>query len=133
MADGDPQQSNEIQGAIMDYFKNAVRGSCGWHIVDRGWKEHGPGNNSVTVKNRAKFQRFIRHIHTWMYSWMRPGYCETQEEYELSKQMLFAYLGSETALNICEEQYHVIEKIKDFIHSHLFSMITFFFTTRKKI
>jgi len=37
MSDGDAQQINEILGALETYMPNAVRGTCGWHVVDRGW------------------------------------------------------------------------------------------------
>ena len=32
MKDGDPQQRNEIIYAMIDIFKNAIEGGCGYHI-----------------------------------------------------------------------------------------------------
>ena len=45
MSDGDRQQQQEIAAAIRDYMPNARLGSCGWHIVDRGWKSNGLTTN----------------------------------------------------------------------------------------
>lgn len=47
MADADPQQRNEMMGAIQQYAVNAVIGSCGWHIIAQGWKRRGPSETDV--------------------------------------------------------------------------------------
>ena len=38
MKDADPQQSNEIQSAMRNIFVNASEGTCGYHLVNMGWK-----------------------------------------------------------------------------------------------
>jgi hypothetical protein len=48
MVDDDPQQTAELSKAILDYdVPNAVDCGCGWHIVEQGWKAHGPGKTAV--------------------------------------------------------------------------------------
>jgi hypothetical protein len=36
MKDGDPQQGNEILGAMANVFVNAIEGTCGFHVVNMG-------------------------------------------------------------------------------------------------
>jgi hypothetical protein len=56
MVDGDPQQSSELKNGISVYMPNAIDGGCGWHIVEQGWKAHGPGKTSVTERDGKRDQ-----------------------------------------------------------------------------
>jgi hypothetical protein len=47
MVDGDPQQRGELCKAMLVCIPNAMDGSCGWHLVEQGWKAHGPGMTAV--------------------------------------------------------------------------------------
>ena len=38
MKDADPQQRNELLGELKNVFVNATEGTCGFHIVNMGWK-----------------------------------------------------------------------------------------------
>ncbi len=70
MGDGDRQQQAEIEAAIQEYMPNARFGSCGWHIVDRGWRRNGPTTNSFSTQRKKKeVQIFFRGVRTWIYSW----------------------------------------------------------------
>jgi hypothetical protein len=42
MKEGDPQQHNEIQDAMKNICINASEGTCGFHVVNMGWKKHVP-------------------------------------------------------------------------------------------
>jgi hypothetical protein len=42
MKDGDPQQCNEILDAMKTVFVNASGGTCGFHVVNMGWKNMFP-------------------------------------------------------------------------------------------
>lgn len=81
MKDGDPQQHNEIKRVMASYLKNAADAACGWHIIHQGWKRHCPG--IMSVPDKEKWRAVGDHIKNWIYSWMRPGYCETEEEFLL--------------------------------------------------
>ena len=75
MKDGDPQQHNEILGAMKTVFVNALEGKCGFHVVNMGWKKHVPPAG-ISTTNMKKWSVVVSKIQTWIYSWMRPGYVE---------------------------------------------------------
>lgn len=54
-SDGDSREISAIDEAIEKHFTSAIRGRCGWHIIDRGWRRRGPrppkSKNSVEMKN----------------------------------------------------------------------------------
>jgi hypothetical protein len=52
MVNGDPQQRAELSKAIFSYMPNAMDGGCGWHIMEQGWKAHGPGKTAVKEAKR---------------------------------------------------------------------------------
>jgi hypothetical protein len=89
MVDGDPQQRAELCKAIFVYMPNAINGGCGWYIVEQGWKAV-----EDTDCNRDKYNLFKKRMKEWCYSWMTPGRVESEDEYYVSKQLLFAYLAS---------------------------------------
>ena len=40
ISDGDVNEYLQIDNAIALYYPKCHRARCGWHIVDRGWKNH---------------------------------------------------------------------------------------------
>ena len=62
---------------ILDYMPNAIDGGCGWHIVEQGWKAHGPGKTAVKEKKRHAYNLFKKRVKDWCYSWMKPGGVES--------------------------------------------------------
>jgi hypothetical protein len=121
MVDGDPQQRAELSKAILDYMPNAMDGGCGWHIVEQGWKAHGPGKTAVTEAGgkRDKYNLFKKRVKDWCYSWMTPGGAESEEEYSVSKQLLFAYLASPEVLDACDGQCYVVEQVSSFVRNYV--------------
>lgn len=115
MKDGDPQQHNEIKRAMLKYMTNAADAGCGWHIVHQGYKRNCPGPLSAGKKNKHKWEQVIRHIKAWVYSWMRPGYCESEEEYKISKELLFRYVSSQTVLDASGGNLTGIDSIKEWL------------------
>jgi hypothetical protein len=95
---------------------NAIDGRCRWHIVEQGWKEHGPGKTAVketSDKHDKECNLFKKHVKDWCYSWMMPGGVESQDEYSISKQLLFAYLASPEVLDACDSQQYIIDQVSD--------------------
>jgi hypothetical protein len=92
MVDGDPQQKSELSKAIFDCMPNAIDGGCGWHVVEQGWKRHGPGTTAVIEVSgkHDKFNLFRKRVKDWCCSWMTPGGVKSEEECSVSKQLLFA-------------------------------------------
>jgi hypothetical protein len=117
MVDGDPQQQAELSKAILSYVPNAMDGGCGWHIMEQGWKAHGP--RKIAVKDAAKHDKynlFKKRVKDWCYSWMTPGGVESDDEYTISKQLFVAYLGSPEVFNSCDGgQQYVIHQVSDFL------------------
>jgi hypothetical protein len=51
MKDDDPQQHNEILSAMKSVFFNASEGTCGYHVVNMGWRTNVPtGVNTLSPK-----------------------------------------------------------------------------------
>ena len=93
ITNGDAQETSQLDLAIGLFFPHAVRVRCGWHLVDRGWIRHCPGPKSVDKAKQAKFKRIIKTVKAWVYSWMKSD-CEGEEEYTISKSLLYCYLRS---------------------------------------
>ena len=121
MVDGDPQQKSELFKALLDSMPNAVNGGCGWHIAEQGWKRHGPAMSSITVAGgkRDKFNLFRKHVKDWCYSWMTADGVESEDEYTVSKQSLFAYLASPEVFDTCDSQQHLLDQVSKFIRNYV--------------
>ncbi len=68
MKDADPQQRNELLGAMVNVFVNAHEGTCGFHVVNMGWKKHVPNANVITTRNRRKWVSVVQKVHNLIYS-----------------------------------------------------------------
>ena len=47
-----------------------------------------PGLNSVSEKSRDIWRSALRKVQQWVYSWMKPGYVEDEDELKISKFLL---------------------------------------------
>ena len=126
MKDGDPQQHNEIKGAMTEYLRNAADAACGWHIVHQGFQKNCPGKKSVGPEHEKKWEQFTDHVKSWIYSWMRPGYCESEEEYKVSKELLFRYIASESALDAAGGNAQHLTRVKEWVRKLVSSHDTLF-------
>ena len=72
MKDADAQQRNEILASFKTVFVNASEGTCGFHVVNMGWKKHVPPVNVVCTQKIKKWTCIVGKIHRWIYSWMKP-------------------------------------------------------------
>lgn len=88
ITDGDAQETAQLDNAIEKHFPSVCCVRCGWHIVDRGWKQVCPSSN-------RKLFKVVRNVlKAWIYTWMKADAAvETEEEYKISKALMFAYLG----------------------------------------
>ena len=77
ITDGDSQECNQLDYVTKEYFPQSAWIRCGWHIVDRGWKQNGPRFGSQ-LKRNCQLKKIIQIIKQWMYSWMTT--CKTREE-----------------------------------------------------
>ena len=113
MKDGDPQQRNEIIGALMNIFPNAIEGGCGYHIVHTTWEKYVPGKRSLSKQNQAKYDDIKSKIQKWIYSWMKSSYVEDEQEYKISKFLLLQFISSGTVLSAFDgKMIHIVALIK---------------------
>ncbi len=117
MKDGDPQQCNEILSAMKSVFMNASEGTCGYHVVNMGWRTNVPtGVNVLSPIKLRMWSSIVQQIHRWIYSWMTPGNVEDEEEYELSKYLLENFTCSQTVLDVVGEHPFVVYNVIMFLH-----------------
>ena len=127
MKDADPQQRNEIQSSMKRHFVNAAEGTCGYHVVNMGWKKHVPNCTGVfTQLQLKKWSTIVHNIHRWIYSWMNPGYVEDEDEYEISKFLLEKFVCSNTVLEVVGDYTIVIERIIHFLRRHVYTWETLY-------
>lgn len=119
ICDGDPQQNAELRIAIKLLCPHARIGGCSFHMFGNGWNRHVGTTNWDTSRNPA-WMTFVRQIHSWMYSWTRPGYCHTQEEYDISKHLLISCLTSKHALKMAGNRKDLIARAIAFIKGYVF-------------
>ena len=101
ITDGDSQETTQLDFAISEKLTGLFRVRCGWHIIEKGWQKHCPGERSVETSKRVAYKILIKTIKNWLYSWMRPGFCESEDEYHVSKVLFYHYMNSDAVLNIC--------------------------------
>ena len=89
-------------------------------IVQQGWKGYVPGEMSVSSTNRDRFKHLVRKIKDWLYSWMRPGYVESDEEYKISKLFLLQFLCSASVLMACDGSMHIVICMLRFVQTKVF-------------
>ena len=58
--------------------------TCGYHLVILGYKTHGPKNNLLDIAKHDAYDKFKKLLLSWLLSFMRPGYCENEDEYKIS-------------------------------------------------
>ena len=119
MVDGDPQQYNEIVASIKNNFVNARWGNCGFHVVTQSWKRHGPSSTSVPTHLQQEFKERCDVVKKWCYTWMMEGFVEDEEEYILSKAMLFAYIRSEDFLKSAGGNKDLPKRIEAFVRERV--------------
>ena len=120
MKDNDFQQRNEILISLRNIFPNTLEAGCGYHIVEGSYTVHGPSRNVFMKKNRPRWLSIVRRIKKHIYSWMRPGYVENEEEYKISKYLLLQYVCSSTVLSAAEGKTFVIVQLLKWLRGYVF-------------
>lgn len=137
MCDGDPQQNIEIRLALQYLFPNAIVALCAYHLINMGWNRHVCNANFNSKSKRNKndaWMLFTKQVHAWLYSFTRPGYCVSREEYEISKYMLILCLTSNHALKVARGNEHLIKSAVSFVRDYVFpNEQNFLFHERKHI
>jgi hypothetical protein len=120
ISDGDSQECQQLDAAIATYLQNAMRGRCGWHVVVKGMARHCPSKNSLDRQFQTRYEHLLTSIQRWMFSWMLPLYCETEEEYNISKALLFDFISSKQVLhNVCGGDAMIPKRLLIFITNYV--------------
>jgi hypothetical protein len=73
----------------------------------------------IVGEKNDKWQKVVRKIKNWMYSWMRPGFVESDMEYKISKHLLLCFVKSPSVLMASDNNSNIIERILKFIIDHV--------------
>ena len=84
ITDGDSQEINQLDAAIDEFFPEAKRVRCGYHIVNRGWDDKIEKFRSFPPSQTQFYEKVKIQIHTWIYSRMKSE-CQTKNEYLVYK------------------------------------------------
>ena len=106
MKDADPQQRNEILSSIKFVFVNATEGTCGFHVVNMGWKKNVPSCHQILTPSQLKKWSLVkRQIQSRVYSWMNPGNVEDEDEPSRKIHMFKGSIESsgQTYVDHCED------------------------------
>ena len=87
-----------------------------WHIIDRGWVRVGPKQNWYAGIQAEHYFEITSNVMSLLYSWTK-AYCETKEEYLISRSILFEYLNSEDVTNKLGTQFKM--HVSNFIRGHI--------------
>ena len=132
ICDGDAQQNLEIRIALEKLCPNAILALCSFHLFNNGWNKHVLGSSNWVKSKNVRWTTFVRRIHSWMYSWTRPGYCHTEEEYEISKHLLIKCLTSKHALKMSGNNKQLVASAVAFIKGYVFTNETSYTFYSKK-
>jgi hypothetical protein len=134
MVAGDLQQKGELSKAISVYMPYAINGGYGWHIVFQGWKRQSLEMTAVAGvgPKREKYNLFKKRVKAGCYSWMTPDGVKSEEEYSVSKQLLFAYLASDVVLYACDGQQYIIDQVSCFVLNYVILYDEVFLFYKKK-
>ncbi|CAJ1944890.1 unnamed protein product [Cylindrotheca closterium] len=96
LTDGDANEYNALDQGIFHYFKNAIRGRCGHHLIEKTIKSHGPSDGEL--ENQCNGRAIILEVKQWVRSWVDGSSCGTKEQFEFSKQLLLSWRRSCTKI-----------------------------------
>jgi hypothetical protein len=127
--DGDELEYSAFTNAMEDHFPNSCHHLCLWHLFHRNLKQKS-GYPCVSHLSQES-ATFISVVEAWIKSWF--FYVETNDEYQMSKNLLLLFLNSPPSdvsqANIC----HITDWIrvsletheKKWLHSHFLYKQTF--------
>ena len=135
VTDGDAQETSQLDYAIKRHFPQVYRQRCVWHVVDRSWKSKLKTSLPLGGKSDSKrpehllytprseetltiSNKIARTIYRWLFSWGQAGYCETEEEYIMSKMLFLKYIQNPSIVS--EIGLSNVERILQFLRETIF-------------
>ena len=104
LVDGDRQQREELWNAVRDYLSKAKISTCMFHAVNQNWHQNGLSKNCIQNIDKTKYEDVMTNIFNWLYSFARHKKCETEDEFEVSKSLLYKYINSNLVLHSLENK-----------------------------
>ena len=86
--------------------------------VNRGW--HANIRACIKKKHLKQWNKVVKKIQSWIYSWMKPRYVEDADEYEISKNLLIRFICSDVVLRAARFNRILIIDILMFLRGHVF-------------
>ena len=83
-------------------------------------KVHVAGEMAVTFFNRERYLSVLRKIQQWLYSFMKPGYVEDEDEYKISKYILLQFICSSAVFSALDGKLWIVVGILRFLQFHVF-------------
>ena len=135
ITDGDAQETSQLDYAIKKHFPKVYRQRCSWHIIDRSWKKKLNASLPLGGKKSSKqpdhllytpileepltiTNQIARTLYRWMFSWSQAGFCNTEDEYVMSKMLFLKYLQS--PMIVKEIGHSNVEQILLFLRHSIF-------------
>ena len=82
--------------------------------------DYVPGLNSESEKSRDIWRSALRKVQQWVYSWMKPGYVEDEDELKISKFLLLQFVCSAAFLRAASGQAELVMCTLRFLQCHVF-------------
>ena len=134
VTDGDSQEITQLEDAVKKHFPSVYRLRCSWHIIDRGWHKkvnvslggHARRKRPALLKGTRRrkaapmtnINKTARTIYRWIFSWAQPSYCETQEEYFVSKALFMKFVQSKQVRTLFGAIF--VHSVVDFVRESVF-------------
>ena len=81
---------------------------------------HVPGLNSIVPSCQSKWKSAVIKIKQLLYSWMKPGYVESEDEFIISKTLLIQFVCSAAVLSAAGGNVNMILRMLRFLQGHVF-------------
>ena len=83
-------------------------------------RSHVPGPGSASEKERDVWRSALRKVQQWLYSWMKPGYVEDDDELKISKFLLLQFICSAAFLRAASGQVDLVTGTLRFLQRNVF-------------
>lgn len=89
LSDGDSKIYNAFEAHRDRFYPQAVHGLCMYHLVNKGLEKL---KSNLIGLDEKEVKDLLMHFRAWIFSWTRVGGVETEDEFQISKKLCFAWL-----------------------------------------
>jgi hypothetical protein len=107
VTDGDSNEISQLSHAISDKIQSShqvvpgpILRRCAVHIILKGLEKYGPRKTvavgpAMNTPAHLSYKKIMTTINDWLFSFTKPHVIETEEECNISEQLLLAYVKSD--------------------------------------